>query len=117
MSRTFRRLSAKQHHSRFAKDYTHAAPAVWDGRACNAYGVDQSFPKLPLPGRAFVKAYWKYHTDNGLPSFAFEKAYHRPVMQAEGAQRMQARSQLHRWLKNPDHEVMVLPAKQSWDYP
>jgi hypothetical protein len=118
VSRTIRRTKAKKYHSRFEKDYTHYIPEVWDGREQGIRGVNRikDFPLLPLEGKEFQIAYWKYHTDNGLAIFGWEDAYEYPYEVDERSKRGTFKCEIHKWLRNPEHEIQYSRFKKIWDY-
>lgn len=115
MSRTIRRTSDKARYPRFEKQYTHARPEAWAGMTLG-WSNKAAFPLVPLEGIAFKKAYHRYHSDNGMPSFAFENAFERPMPVSAKQRRNRGRQQLCKWLKNPDHEVIESRDKQIWDF-
>jgi hypothetical protein len=114
MSRTIRRTSDKARYPRFEKQYTHAHPDTWRGMTLDR-DTQGGFPLLPLEGMAFQRAYFRYYSDNGLPSFGFENAFERPMAVLSGVRRRRVKHELHKWLKDPDYEVQDLRDKQIWD--
>ncbi len=115
MSRTIRRTSDKVRYPRFEKQYTHVHPDTWMGMTLG-WANKAAFPFVPLEGAAFKKAYHKYHSDNGFPSFAFEKAFERPMPIPPRQRRKLEKQQLHKWWRNPDYEIIESRSKQPWDY-
>lgn len=121
MSRTIRRTRDKKRNksgrSHFERDYTF-------DRECSEekeffYSADlgiswRSRPLVKLQGKAFSKAYWKFHSDTsrgygwGNPQysrFAFEKHC-----------RMKNKGEIVRYYKDENHEVFAhKPACLSWE--
>jgi hypothetical protein len=115
MSRTIRRTSDKARYPRFEKQYTHTQPETWEGMTLH-WSNKAAFPLLPLEGKAFKKAYHKYHSDNGFPSFGFENAFERPMRVTAHQRRNLQKQELHKWRKNPDYEIIDVRDKLVWDY-
>ncbi len=115
MSRTIRRTSDKARYPRFERQYTYVQPDTWAGMTRD-WRNKAAFPLVPLEGLAFQQAYHKYHSDNGLPSFAFENAFERPMPVSGKQRRNRVKRELQKWLKNPDHEYIESPDRQIWDF-
>jgi len=118
MSRTIRRTKAKKYRSRFEKEYTYYIPEEWDNRSIGNRGIRwvKDFPLLPLEGKEFEKAYWKYHSDSGCKDFSFENAFEYPMREDERAKRSRYKREISRWLKDEDYEIQFQKSKQIWDY-
>jgi hypothetical protein len=92
MSRTYRRLRPRKQHKRgicrFEQDY-----------------------KLRNE-----REHAKYYSDCGHKDFAFENSFEIPFLEAEASYRAWFRKELHRWLKDPEREVIARKRKKIWDY-
>lgn len=116
MSRTFRRQRSKKRNSRFERDYTSHKPEVWCGKPLLKYSNNNWFPTIPLEGKDFNRAYWKYHSDCGHSVFGWEKAYETPMLEPENERRRRYSREITKWLKDNSYEIIWQKSKQVWDY-
>jgi hypothetical protein len=98
MSRTIRRTSTSGNHKRFEDDYT------------------KSESGERLEGKDFDVAYHKFHSDNGLPIFFYENSYEYPIRESSKTHRAQNKTEIMKWLKNQDHEVVFHKVRFFCDY-
>lgn len=117
MSRTIRRTKTSKRFPRFEKDYTHKRPNEWRGVEQTGWKNDcYAFPLQPLPGKEYIIAWWKFHSDNGFAVFGFENSYERPILVGEGQVRTRYRNELSKWMKDPDYEIQITRRHSFWDY-
>ena len=91
MSRTIRRTKALKHYSRFEDQYAEYR----QGEKPNTN--------------------WRYFTDNGIDSFAFENAFHYPWREDEGCYRIRIKNEIKKWLEDREYEIIDQPHKLMWD--
>ena len=114
MARTFRRKRSNKPWCRFEQDYTYTQPNEWCGIPLDHFNR-KWFPRIPLEGKAFSIAYWKYHSDCGHAVFGWEDAYERPWKQSQREMRNHYKGEIVKWLKDHDYEIIFSKPKHIWD--
>lgn len=118
MSRTIRRTKTNKRNPRFLIDYVTYLPQEWDGRDIGNRGIRwvKDFPRFTLEGKAYDKAYWKFHSDQGFAEFFYEDNFEFPMHEVEGDRRARYKREIVKWLKDEEYEIQFQRCKQVWDY-
>jgi len=112
MSRTFRRKGDKKRNksgrSHFEKDYVNDC---YDDRSINGWG---GLVHYTLTGKAFDKAFWKFHGDSSNAYGWSNPIGSRKAFEAEC--RMNNKQEIARYLKDDEYEIQVYyPSCLSWE--